>query len=65
MTQITAILKNALIHRIGEHSVFTGEIYDDVNKRWPDGTSIRTSMVDRVEGDLVYTRNSVYKIDNS
>lgn len=63
--EITATLKNALIYRIGKHSVFTGDIYDDVHKRWPDGSHIRTSLVDRVEGDLVYTRNSVYKIDNS
>ena len=63
--EITATLKNALIYRIGKHLVFTGDIYGDVHKRWPDGSHIRTSLVDRVEGDLVYTRNSVYKIDNS
>ncbi len=63
--EITATLKNALIYRIGKHSVFTGDIYGDVHKRWPDGSHIRTSLVDRVEGDLVYTRNSIYKIDNS
>ena len=63
--EITATLKNALIYRIGKHSVLTGDIYGDVHKRWPDGSHIRTSLVDRVEGDLVYTRNSVYKIDNS
>lgn len=63
--EITATLKNARIHRIGKHSVFTGYIYGDVHNRWPDGSHIRTSMVDRVEGDLVYTRNSIYKIDNS
>lgn len=63
--EITATLKNACIHRLGEKSYFTGHIYGDIRRRWADGFYIHTSMVDRVEGDLVYTRNSIYKIDNS
>jgi len=61
--KITATLKNALIYRIGKHSVFTGDIYGDVHKRWPDGSHIRTSLVDRVENGLAYTLNSIYKIE--
>lgn len=43
----------------------TGEIHDDKNKRFDDGTTIRTStvqgdMTNLKEGDKIETRNSTY-----
>jgi len=61
--KITATLKNAHLITDGRRAVYVGEIYGDTHKRWADGTYIRTSQVKREEGDLVYTLNSVYKIE--
>ena len=47
-------------------SILWGDCYDDVHKRWEDGTWIHTSYVkglyemDLREGDKIITRNSVY-----
>ena len=63
MTKITATLKNAERHTYGANVVYSGHIYGDVHKRFDDGTYIRTSQVKRVEDDLAYTLNSIYKIE--
>lgn len=42
--------------------VIWGDLYDDVHQRWPDGTRIHTSDIKKKEGDLVYTRNSIYRL---
>ena len=44
--------------------VIYGKIYGDTRGRFPDGTQIRTSKIDSIEGDIVYTQNSVYKLGN-
>jgi hypothetical protein len=47
-------------------SIIWGDIYDDVHKRWEDGTRIHTSKVPNMrytsleEGDIVETLNSIY-----
>lgn len=64
---ITATLGDAYIYRPCHDShvyVITGYIYGDVLKRWKDGTRITTSAVQSIEGDLVHTLNSVYKVEN-
>lgn len=43
--------------------VIWGHIYDDVHNRFPNGHFIHTSSVKKIEGDIVYTRNSVYKLE--
>lgn len=45
----------------GLNSAF-GYIYNDVHKRWVDGTPIITSSIVKIEGGYIYTLNSVYKI---
>lgn len=41
-----------------------GYIYEDPARRWPDGSNMRTSMIQDVYEDLGYivTRNSIYKL---
>ena len=58
MTDITGTLQNWA--KSGQ--VFYGEIYGDSKGRFPDGTPIRTSRVEEIVGDTVYTLNSIYKL---
>lgn len=64
--RITGTLENWAEFPVG--SMLYGDIYGDVRHRWPDGTAIRTSLIDWVdlstlkEGDIVQTRNSTYKL---
>ena len=62
MTQITAELRNWQKFEIPHGNVYIGDIWGDVHQRWNNGTLIRTSLVQKEEGDLVYTLNSVYKL---
>lgn len=39
-----------------------GQIYDDQNRQFPDGTDILTSNVRLVEGGIAYTNNSIYHL---
>lgn len=61
--KITAKLKNARYHESATGDCFSGEIYGDTRKRWPDGTFVRTSVVKSVDGNIVTTRNSVYECE--
>lgn len=53
-------------YRASDNNVLWGFIYDDVRKRWEDGTNIHTSYIKDLasmelqEGDKVYTLNSTY-----
>ena len=60
---ITAKLKNAIYTEGPMGGRYGGEIYGDVNKRWPDGTWVWTSKVKGVEGNIVTTRNSIYEVE--
>ena len=66
MTAITAKLvvyaEGDILFSDGYHKVFTGNVYGDTKGRWTDGRFIRTSPVVKVEGDLIYTENSVYQM---
>jgi hypothetical protein len=62
MTQITAELRNWQKFESSYGDVYIGDIWEDVHQRWSNGTLIRTSLVQKEEGDLVYTLNSVYKL---
>lgn len=62
MTQITAELHNWQKFETPYGNVYMGDIWEDVHQRWGDGTLVQTSLVQKEEGDLVYTRNSVYKL---
>jgi hypothetical protein len=62
MTQITAELRNWQKLESPYGNVYMGDIWEDVHQRWNNGALIRTSLVQKEEGDLVYTLNSVYKL---
>ena len=48
---------------IGIHSGFYhGYIYNDTKGRFPDDTLIRTSEVVSVDGDILKTLNTTYKL---
>ena len=63
---ITNLLKDWVIQRTNNGSVIIyGIIYNDIKKRFPDGTEIQTSKVlkaDFVNG-VIETRNSVYHLE--
>lgn len=63
---MTNLLKNWVIKRTNNGSVIIyGIIYNDIKKRFPDGTEIHTSKVlkaDFVNG-VIETRNSVYHLE--
>jgi hypothetical protein len=52
------------------HSIIWGHVYNDARKRFPDGTWIHTSWIDKAqfanvkEGDTVKTLNSEYLLRN-
>lgn len=63
---ITATLKNAYWEQGGNttHPQLAGEIHDDARKRWPDGTKIWSSTVQKHLGENVFrTRNSIYRVE--
>lgn len=45
-----------------DNHVYWGNVYGDIRERFADGHWIHTSLVDKVEDDLVYTLNSTYKL---
>jgi hypothetical protein len=53
-------------HQPEMYNIMWGDLYDDINTRWPDGTRIRTSSLSHPkttefkEGDVIRTRNSTY-----
>lgn len=63
MEEVTGIIKNAV--RFGSDNLYcvVGNLYQDSKNRWYDGVEIRTSQVVREEGNLIYTRNSVYMVE--
>jgi len=63
---ITAILENWYpIQSTSKEMLIVGECYADSLRRFPDGTLIETSAIKNrslSEGDLVQTRNNIYKL---
>lgn len=62
--EYTAELRDYYSYPAGNSSVYVGRIYNDSKGRFVDGQIVRTSLVEKVDGDLVYTMNSVYKLVN-
>lgn len=60
MEQVTATLKNW--KRVGQ--VIYGDIYGDTKGRFVDGTNVRTSRIEEVVGNTVYTANSIYELED-
>lgn len=66
MTKVTGILRNWVWDKRG---IYWGNVYNDINGRFRDGTWIHTSLVeeynpDAKRGDLITTLNSVYLLGN-
>lgn len=62
---ITNYLKNWRIEKVRGSVIISGEIYNDIKKRFVDGTKIHTSKIlkaDFVNG-IVETLNSVYHLE--
>lgn len=53
-------------YRSHQGKIFCGRIFDDVKKRWPNGTLIHTSDVKEIQDHptyyLVFTQNSIYEL---
>ena len=62
---IVAVLRNWRKHICNAEGAFViwGHVYDDTMNRFYDGQFIHTARVERVEGDLVYTMNNVYRLE--
>jgi hypothetical protein len=61
-SEITGTLENWRYYHSDDVKVVYGKIYGDTKDRLSDGTLIHTSYIIKQEGDIVYTRNSVYKL---
>lgn len=64
--EVTGRLENWVYSK--KQNVLIGDLYDDVNGRWEDGTPVKTSTLQPMslqvstpkEGSVVNTLNSVY-----
>lgn len=62
MKNYDAVIKNWRWHPIYTGSI-TGQIYGDSKGRFVDGTTVITSTVQEHIEDIVYTRNTIYKLE--
>ncbi len=62
MQEIIGRLENWEIEKTRYGQIYWGNVYDDVRNRFYDGCYIHTSLVERREGQLIYTLNSVYEL---
>lgn len=62
---VVAVLRDWRKHVCGPEGAFViwGHIYDDAQNRFYDGQFIHTAMVSKIEGNLVYTKNNVYRLE--
>lgn len=62
MSNITASLEGAYVEDLGICWIVWAHIHGDIRKRFSDGTLVRTSSVKLLDGDVIYTTNSIYEI---
>lgn len=63
MMEITGELHNVLVMTKDNIPVVAwGYVHRDIRDRFFDGQYIRTSYIESIDGDLITTRNSVYKV---
>lgn len=67
MAEITGVVKDALIaslERDGKKiSLLSGTIVEDCRGRFNPGNWFCSSVVEKVDGHLVHTRNSIYEVE--
>ena len=57
----SGIIKNWQIHNLsGGGQILTGTVVEDFKGRWEPGMHMRSSGIDRIVDNVVYTRNSTY-----
>lgn len=61
--EVDGVLKNVYFEQIFDKRIAIGNIYDDRKGRFNDGTVIHTSAIKKQEDDVIWTRNSVYRIE--
>ena len=60
----SGIIKKWQIHNYdSETQVLTGTVVVDNMGRWEPGFHMRSSVIDRIEDNVVYTANSVYLLE--
>jgi hypothetical protein len=65
--KIAGRLKYAFIGRHypdDSYAAVSGFLYDDVRGRWPDGTPVWTGAIILILGNYVFTRDSIYYVEN-
>jgi len=61
--QITGTIKSAVRATLFGKNCIIGFMHEDKRGRFVDGRLIHTSSILRVEGDIVFTKNSIYKVE--
>ena len=57
----SGIIKNWQIHNLSSGGkVLTGTVVEDFKGRWEPGWHMRSSAINRIEDNVVYTTNSIY-----
>ena len=59
----SGIIKNWQIHNYNDWQILTGTVVVDNKGRWEPGMHMRSSVIERIVEDLVYTRNSIYLLE--
>jgi hypothetical protein len=52
-----------IVPLVSDDSVVIGRVFGD--PVWPSGVAIRTSIVQKIEGNKLYTLNTVYRLGNN
>lgn len=61
--EITGELSNVWFqYFFDDQRMACGIIENDIRGRFPDGHLIHTSLITKIEGDLIHTMNSVYRV---
>lgn len=63
-SKLTGRLENVRAQNLGMGCILWGNIYGDSYERFFDGAYIHTSGVKRLDGNIVYTHNSIYEISS-
>ena len=64
MREYSGIIKNWQIHNYDSNTqVLTGTVVEDFKGRWGPGMHMRSSVIDRITDDVVYTANSIYLLE--
>jgi hypothetical protein len=61
-TEITADIHDGYLTTLYGRGLLVGRIVGDKKERWPDGTIIRSSSIVSIDGNIVTTNNSVYRM---